>query len=71
MSYQKCPICNGHRKNAMDIRCKPCEGTGLISELTGLPPANKKVQPRKSNFSSGDFRDDENRESQQEYFGKK
>lgn len=42
--WQKCPICNGtgnssqHYAEAVTFTCKVCEGKGIISELTGLPP---------------------------------
>jgi DnaJ-class molecular chaperone len=64
--YQKCPICEGARKvftqetlTTNQIKCGTCNGTGIISSLTGLPPAQ---QPT-------DFRDHPS-ESQQEYFNK-
>lgn len=64
MSYQKCPVCEGKGKcYTVDAKfsttCNVCNGKGIISQLTGQPP-----------ISSGDFRDDQPRESQQEYFGK-
>lgn len=42
--WQKCPICNGtgnssqHYAETVTSTCKVCEGKGIISELTGLPP---------------------------------
>lgn len=42
--YQKCPICHGAGKllntetTSMYSVCKTCNGTGIINELTGLPP---------------------------------
>ena len=39
--WQKCPICNGTGviiKNYSENNCKTCDGKGIISELTGLPP---------------------------------
>lgn len=41
MSFQKCPICSGTGQNPNTIAandCKTCNGTGIINELTGLPP---------------------------------
>ena len=60
--WQKCPICNGTGNDPrFNSTCSTCNGTKIISELTGLPP---------SHSQSSDFRD-QNMESQQEYFGKK
>ncbi len=42
--WQKCPICNGTGNRPVlegDIlsnKCKVCEGKGIISTITGLPP---------------------------------
>ena len=42
--WQKCPICNGtgNSYNNMTMNtsstCKTCNGKGIISEITGLPP---------------------------------
>ena len=86
--WQKCPICNGTGRthntlssSSFDI-CSTCNGTKIISELTGLPPnyeQNKikhqkanipnKIPDNLKNYPSTDFRD-VNMESQQEYFGK-
>jgi len=45
MSYQKCPICNGTgidptpgTTSSTQPRCLVCNGTRIISEVTGLPP---------------------------------
>lgn len=46
--WQKCPICNGtgETHNALSSscfnNCKTCNGHGIISELTGLPPITPK-----------------------------
>lgn len=52
-------------------KCHACKGFGMIDELTGLPPKANTTSSTSTNFSSGDFRDDSNMESQQEYFGQK
>jgi hypothetical protein len=45
--WQKCPICNGKgtkefyeelNVNYFSNTCHTCKGSGIISELTGLPP---------------------------------
>jgi len=41
--FQKCPICNGTGTNIiplseMTVPCSVCNGTNIISELTGFPP---------------------------------
>ena len=81
MGFQKCPICDGTGKqtntlsSATYITCKTCEGSGIISELTGLPPklssrGNILVdQSEKQDKDNTDFRD-RPMESQQDYFGK-
>lgn len=46
--WQKCPICNGtgvHNNivvNTINSICKTCNGHGIISESTGLPPIKPK-----------------------------
>ena len=55
--WQKCCICNGTGlilKDYFENNCKTCDGKGIISELTGLPPNNIYKTPQKN---SGDFRD--------------
>ncbi len=44
--WQKCPICNGEGRitnngysSSLFSTCPTCNGTRIISELTGLPPA--------------------------------
>lgn len=58
--YQKCPICNGSGNTYSNYSlntstsCKTCNGKGIISQLTGLPPIDTyKVV----NVISTDFRD--------------
>lgn len=59
--WQKCPICNGTgNNNAIENYnftsvCKTCNGKGIISQITGLPP--KVVEIRPISKDSGDFRD--------------
>lgn len=46
MTYQKCPVCLGAgysligavNTNINRSHCHTCNGSGIISELTGLPP---------------------------------
>lgn len=40
MSYQKCPVCEGTGEipNIVGVRCMTCGGSGIIHEVTGLPP---------------------------------
>ena len=66
MGFQKCPICNGSRKEFKTnhyVVCRTCKGTGIIDSYSGKPPLS--VTPT----SSGDFRDDTYRETQQEWLG--
>lgn len=37
MMYQKCPICEG-KGTQEEKPCSTCNGTKIISSLTGLPP---------------------------------
>ena len=43
--WQKCPICNGigslqnFESSSNFIQCRTCNGSGIISEISGLPPA--------------------------------
>lgn len=43
MSWQKCPVCNGTGNNYGGLQwsasCPNCKGHGIISEISGLPPA--------------------------------
>lgn len=47
MIYQKCAVCEGTGKSysylnmSTNTSCNPCKGTGLISVLNGLPPAEQ------------------------------
>ena len=59
--WQKCPICNGTGKynnpltmNTQD-NCRTCNGKGIISQITGLPPNGVEIRP--ISRDSGDFRD--------------
>jgi DnaJ-class molecular chaperone len=75
--WQRCSICSGTGNNnsltgeIFSNICKTCNGKGIISELTGLPPSvhSEVLGISKNNFGGGDFRDD-NMETQQEYYGK-
>ena len=81
--WQKCPICNGSGveptptwRSLKYCTCTTCKGEKIISTFTGLPPNSGKmdyqpVEDHFKNISSGDFRDDDNRETQEEYYGKK
>jgi DnaJ-class molecular chaperone len=59
--WQKCPICNGSGNTYSNYSlntsasCRTCNGTGMINEITGLPPikSNKGYDFR----DEGDFRD--------------
>jgi DnaJ-class molecular chaperone len=59
--WQKCPICNGTGcNNSLDggiftNKCRTCDGKGIISEVTGLPP-NNYYKTNTANTST-DFRD--------------
>ena len=63
--YQKCPICNGSGDTNSNYSlntstsCKTCNGKGIISEITGLPPniLSEVLGIPKDKFNSGDFRD--------------
>ena len=57
--WQKCPICNGDGKvfkplsNSSSSICTTCNGSKIISELTGLPPNSKSI-PNLDNFIDHD-----------------
>lgn len=45
--WQKCPVCSGKGTNTSDTDfnresepCHVCKGKGIISEVTGKPPAD-------------------------------
>ena len=48
MSYQKCPLCDGVgaqpslSTSVLTVPCRVCQGAGIISALTGLPPDQRK-----------------------------
>ena len=52
MSYQKCPVCEGLgsfldltqpiTNFSNPVECPTCQGTRIISTLTGLPPVKKR-----------------------------
>lgn len=44
MTYQKCPICEGSGKDLASVRCPTCNGTRIIHDVTGLPPANYTIK---------------------------
>lgn len=52
--YQKCPICNGTGKDPqyLDKYCTVCQGSRIISELTGLPPFHKMLTPDLQNLKN-------------------
>jgi len=58
--FQKCPICNGTGKQEnFDTTskysiCKTCLGTGIISQLTGLPPNNNQFVDLSNEQKLGD-----------------
>jgi len=61
MSFQKCPVCSGSGyvfDGLIAVRCKVCNGTGIINEETGQPPIGNPV----STPNTGDF--NINRETQ-------
>lgn len=46
MSFQVCPICNGHggKANALEWdKCSTCNGSRIINSETGRPPAKDMV----------------------------
>jgi DnaJ-class molecular chaperone len=46
-AWQKCPVCNGDGTKAISmygsVTCNVCNGHGIISIITGLPPVGTKV----------------------------
>ena len=61
MSYKKCPTCSGTGLNHdvvifnKSVKCYTCNGTLIISELTGLPPKDK--QYYNDEWNQGDIRE--------------
>lgn len=60
MSWQKCPVCNGTGRNyngspiaSTAPFCPTCNGHGIISELTGKPPAYEIRRGVTSNINQG------------------
>ena len=59
--YQKYPICNGSGNTYSNYSlntsasCKTCNGKGIISEVTGLPPKSNHTYITRT--TSTDFRD--------------
>ena len=60
MSWQKCPVCNGTGRNYNGLPvastapfCLTCNGHGIISELTGKPPAYEIRRGLTSNVNQG------------------
>lgn len=46
--WQKCPVCEGSGKNTSKFKpndepedCGTCNGTGIISQVSGKPPKNE------------------------------
>lgn len=56
MSYQKCPICQGTGLTHLGQKCSTCNGTKLISEITGLPPNIPNITCSSTNPTT-DFKD--------------
>lgn len=57
--WQKCPICNGvggvfSRMLQINEACSTCNGTKIISELTGLPPV-KSMDTVSQNGGGGSY----------------
>jgi DnaJ-class molecular chaperone len=45
--WQKCPVCEGSGSSSNNLYqtsglCSTCNGHGIISEVTGFPPAGNK-----------------------------
>ena len=52
-NWELCPKCKGNKtmnKYGIDMLCDICDGKGIISSLTGLPPKSQK-----SNWGNVDF----------------
>lgn len=60
--YQKCPICNGtgfefdslpSMNSSRKKECTVCEGSKIISQITGRPPARKANENSSNTKSKG------------------
>ena len=40
--WQACPVCNGQGNNMLGRPCHVCNGHGIISTISGLPPVHRK-----------------------------
>lgn len=74
--WQKCPICGGEgtfnqypNQTISKIVCPTCNGTRIISEITGLPPTSTHLKSNPTTYTGTDFRDS-NMESQTDYFNR-
>lgn len=41
--WQACPVCNGQGNNLLGKPCHVCNGHGIISTISGLPPIHQKT----------------------------
>ena len=40
--WQSCPVCSGQGNNMLGKPCHVCNGHGIISTISGLPPVHRK-----------------------------